>query len=199
MYISCWLYFLLFVITNDINHFFRCLLHLGSLSEKCQLCPLLIFPYHSSSFYYWLFKSYLYILNVILFLPSLNFYFEIFQTNTIIIIEFPTVDTVPHLLYLSFFLWCKHAAVCVLSRVWLLCDPMDCSLPGLSVQGISQARILEWAAISYSRGFSPPRDLTHLSCVSCIGTWIFFYHCTTWKAHKNRYRYINIFCWNIWK
>ena len=117
MYISCWLYFLLFVITNDINHFFRCLLHLGSLSEKCQLCPLLIFPYHSSSFYYWLFKSYLYILNVILFLPSLNFYFEIFQTNTIIIIEFPTVDTVPHLLYLSFFLWCKHAAVCVLSRV----------------------------------------------------------------------------------
>ena len=119
-------------------------------------------------------------------------------SNTVIIIEFPTVDIVPHLLYLSFFLWYKHAAVCVLSRVWLLCDPMDCSLPGLSVHGISQARILEWAAISHSRGFCPPKDLTHLSCVSCIDTWI-LYHCTTWKAHKNRYRYINIFCWNIWK
>ena len=32
-----------------------------------------------------------------------------------------------------------------------LCDPMDCSLPGSSVHGISQARILEWIAISYSR------------------------------------------------
>ena len=35
-----------------------------------------------------------------------------------------------------------------------LCDPMDCSLPGSSVQGISQARILEWVAISFSRGSS---------------------------------------------
>ena len=31
------------------------------------------------------------------------------------------------------------------------CDPMDCSLPGSSVHGISQARILEWVAISHSR------------------------------------------------
>ena len=35
-----------------------------------------------------------------------------------------------------------------------LCDPMNCSLPGSSVHGISQARILEWVAISYSRGSS---------------------------------------------
>ena len=34
-----------------------------------------------------------------------------------------------------------------------LCDPMDCSLPGSSVHGISQARILEWVAISFSRAF----------------------------------------------
>ena len=33
-----------------------------------------------------------------------------------------------------------------------LCDPMDCSLPGFSVHGISQARILEWVAIPFSRG-----------------------------------------------
>ena len=38
-----------------------------------------------------------------------------------------------------------------------LCDPMDCSLPGPSVHGIFQVRILEWAAISFSRGPSQPR------------------------------------------
>ena len=39
-----------------------------------------------------------------------------------------------------------------------LCDPMDCSLPGSSVHGIFQVRILEWAAISISRRSSRPRD-----------------------------------------
>ena len=43
--------------------------------------------------------------------------------------------------------------VCVLSCV-RLCDPMDCSLPGSSLRGTSQSRILEWAAISFSRGSS---------------------------------------------
>ena len=41
-----------------------------------------------------------------------------------------------------------------------LCDPMDYSLPGSSVHGILQARILEWVAISFSRGSSQPRDRT---------------------------------------
>ena len=41
-----------------------------------------------------------------------------------------------------------------------LCDPVDCSLPGSSVRGIFQARILEWAAIYFSRGSSRPRDWT---------------------------------------
>ena len=41
-----------------------------------------------------------------------------------------------------------------------LCDPMDCSLPGSSVHGIFQARVLEWVAISFSRGSSQPRDQT---------------------------------------
>ena len=49
-----------------------------------------------------------------------------------------------------------------------LCDPMDCSLAGSSVHGILQARILEWIAISSSRGSSPPRDQTPVSCVFCI-------------------------------
>ena len=46
-----------------------------------------------------------------------------------------------------------------------LCDPMDCSLPGSSVYGISQAIILDWVAISFSRGSSPPRDRARMSCI----------------------------------
>ena len=40
------------------------------------------------------------------------------------------------------------------------CDPVNCSLPDSCVHGISQARILEWVAVSSSRGSSPPRDQT---------------------------------------
>ena len=39
-----------------------------------------------------------------------------------------------------------------------LCNPVDCSLPGSSVHGIVQARILEWVALSFSKRFSQPRD-----------------------------------------
>ena len=46
-----------------------------------------------------------------------------------------------------------------------LCDPMDCSLPGSSVHGTLQARILEWVAISSSKGSSWPKDWTHISCI----------------------------------
>ena len=43
------------------------------------------------------------------------------------------------------------------------CDSMDCSLPGSSDHGIFQATVLEWIAISFSRGFSQPRDRTRVS------------------------------------
>ena len=46
-----------------------------------------------------------------------------------------------------------------------LCDPMDCSLPGSSLHGILQARVLEWIAISFSRGSSQPRDRTRVSLI----------------------------------
>ena len=46
-----------------------------------------------------------------------------------------------------------------------LCNPTDCNPPGSSVHGILQARILEWAAISFSRESSQPRDWTSLSCI----------------------------------
>ena len=70
--------------------------------------------------------------------------------------------------------WCMHALLYP-----TLCDSMDCGSPGSSVHVISQARILEWVAISYSRGSSQPRDQTR---ISCIGRQI-FYHCATRKTH----------------
>ena len=42
----------------------------------------------------------------------------------------------------------------------LICNPVDCSPPGSSVEGIAQARILEWVAISFSRGSYQLRDQT---------------------------------------
>ena len=65
---------------------------------------------------------------------------------------------------------------CVLTQSCLtLCDPMDCNPPDSSVHGIFQARILDWVAISYSRGYSQPRDQTYISRVSCIGRWILYH------------------------
>ena len=73
---------------------------------------------------------------------------------------------------------CKHPQSCP-----TLCDPVDCSLIGSSVSGILQAGILEWVAISSSRGSSCPRDQTHISCVSCIGRQI-LYHCATCETQS---------------
>ena len=78
-----------------------------------------------------------------------------------------------------------YLCVQVLSRV-RLCDPTNCRLPGFSVHGIIPARILEWVAISSSRGSSQPRDLTHLSCVSCLGRQTLYY-CATWEANDSPY------------
>ena len=56
--------------------------------------------------------------------------------------------------------------VLVAQSCLMLCDPVDCSPPGSSVHGIMQARILEWAAISFSRGSSQPRDQTWVFCIA---------------------------------
>ena len=53
-----------------------------------------------------------------------------------------------------------------------LCNPMNHSLPGSSVHGILQARILEWVVISFSRD-SQPRDRTLISYISCMSGWFF--------------------------
>ena len=61
----------------------------------------------------------------------------------------------------------------VIQSCLALCDPMDCSLPGFSIHGILQARILEWVAISFSRGSSRPRGQTQVSCIAgrCFTLW----------------------------
>ena len=91
-----------------------------------------------------------------------------------------------------------------------LCFPMDCSLPGSSVHGIFQARVLEWVAISFSRGSSQPRDLTRVShivgrrfycltyqgstyfmvteyiCICiCMCVYIHTYICVLWEISSN--------------
>ena len=84
-------------------------------------------------------------------------------------------------------MWCN----CLVTKPCsTLCDPVDCSTPGSSVHGISQARILQWFAISFSRGSSQPRDGT---CVSYIaGTFLrcrrILYH---WITRKALYYLIN--------
>ena len=60
----------------------------------------------------------------------------------------------------------KVKEVLVAQLCLTICDPMDCRLPGFSVHGILQARILEWVAISSSRGFSWPKDRTWVSCIA---------------------------------
>ena len=51
---------------------------------------------------------------------------------------------------------CHSVCVLVAQLCLTICDPMDCSLPGSSVHGIFHARVLEWVAISSSRGLPDP-------------------------------------------
>ena len=70
----------------------------------------------------------------------------------------------------------RDNGACVLSPS-VLSDSLD-SLLDSSVHGVFQVRILEWVAISHSRGSSLSRDQT---CVSCISRWILC-HCATWEV-----------------
>ena len=64
----------------------------------------------------------------------------------------------------------ENMGVCSVAQSCLtLCDPMDCSPPGSSVYGIFQARILEWIAISSSRGIFLTQGLNW--CLLCLLHW----------------------------
>ena len=72
-----------------------------------------------------------------------------------------------------------------------LCDPMDCSSPGSSVHEISQASILEWVVISFSRGISPTQG-SHSSLLCFLHWQADSLHCATWESHIHIYTYIYI-------
>ena len=84
---------------------------------------------------------------------------------------------------------CMHAKL--LKSCPTLCNPMDYSHLGFSVHGILQVRILEWVAKPSSRGSSPPRYRTCISCALCIGRHIVF-HCfrgyrfKRWRINSQR-------------
>jgi len=84
----------------------------------------------------------------------LEFFFQIFKTHLIFAINLVSESEVTQ-------------------SCPTLCDPMDCSLPGSSVHEIFQAIVLEWIAISFSRGSSQPRDWTLVSRIvdRCFTAW----------------------------
>ena len=77
--------------------------------------------------------------------------------------------------FFSLYCVCAQLLICV-----QFCDPMDCSLPGFSVHGISQARILEWVAMPSSQGSN--------QCL-LLGRWV-LYRWATW-CHL-----LNAYCWS---
>ena len=85
---------------------------------------------------------------------------------------------------------CVCVYVCSVAQSASSLQPLDCGPPGSSVHGISQARMLEWVAISFSRGSSQPRGWTCISCISHNGRWIlylaggFFTTWATWEAQE---------------
>ena len=74
------------------------------------------------------------------------------------------------------------------------CDPTNCSPPGSSVHGVSQARILEWVAISFSRASPQPRDQTWVSCIAGRYIYIFFYQILPWRKPKRKIKWVKSLC-----
>ena len=83
--------------------------------------------------------------------------------------------------------WERVVCMCAkLLQVCLsLCNPMDCSPPGSSLQGIIQARILEWVAISFPRESSQLKDQAHISLQLLHCRWM-LYDWATWEAPLER-------------
>ena len=97
------------------------------------------------------------------------------------------------LLLLPSILW-KWSESEVAQSCLTLCNLMDCSLPGSSVHGIFQAIVLEWIAISFSRGSSRPRDGTWVSHIldRCFTVW-------ATRELPQSYMISNIDLFQIWR
>ena len=79
---------------------------------------------------------------------------------------------------------CVHAKL--LQLCLILCNTMDCNLPGSSIHAILQARILEWIAMSYSRESFVARDRTYVSMSTALAGSFFTIN-TTWEAWIPQY------------
>ena len=88
----------------------------------------------------------------------------------------------------------KSVKVIVIQSCPALFDPMGCRLPGFSVHGILEARILEWVSISFSRRSSQPRDWTHISCTTC-GVYHLSHQGSPQKAEHRRTDVFELWCW----
>ena len=104
---------------------------------------------------------------------------------------FPDAHPLKHEIFvLSWWIPIRHVYLMLLLLQCLtLCDPMDSSLPGSSVHGISQPRILEWVAVSFFRISSWPKDRIHISFLAGK----FFNTEPPGKPHVHL-----IFCFNKW-
>ena len=100
------------------------------------------------------------VLNFVLMSPS--YFFNVFLVPDVWMFHTINIETLKFMLYLF-----EHHVLCAqVAQSWqTLCDPMDRRLPGSSVHGILQARILDWIAMPSSRGSSCFRDWT---CVSYV-------------------------------
>ena len=94
--------------------------------------------------------------------------------------------------------------VCVCVSVWVcaqsilaLHNTMDCNPLGSTVCGIFQARILEWGAISSSRGSSLPRDQTHISCVFWFDRQIIYQLPHLGSPHRINFTFFCLFSKNV--
>ena len=89
--------------------------------------------------------------------------FYLFLNNLLLTI-FMSLNVLSYLMCDNFIVFYKCSEVTQsCPSLW---DPMDSSLPGSSIRGIFQARILEWVAIYFSRASSQPRDWTPVSCIA---------------------------------
>ena len=88
-------------------------------------------------------------------------------------------------------IWVRMSVLSCFRRVWLFCNPMDCSPPGSSVHGILQARKLEWVVVPSSRGSSGPRDQP-VSLVSPALAGRFFTTSAAWEAPVT---WVQVFNW----
>ena len=92
------------------------------------------------------------------------------------IFQMMTIQTVVYL-YTIMVYYVRVLISKLLQSCLTLYDPVDCSLTGSSLYEVFQARMLEWVAMTSSRGSSQPRDQTHVSYVFCTGRQVHYHKC----------------------